>query len=616
MRFSPHLVAFAFVSFAALSVGAQNAPSFAPISLLPIDAPVDGYAVTGDGNRVYYTNAKGEVMLYDRKTQKTTRISEGGNIWDITVSRNGSAVAYTKLGESTKDEFNWVIPLDPATGFATGPQRRASMIPGDTPALSQDGRFLAFARDDSASQSLVVLPTLGGPERIFGSFRGGIGTIQWAPDGKTVFFSINPGRQNPNAESNIQRVSVDGGAPKVVVSTMMGWPGLSPDGSLIAFGDSSSTRAIVIADVNGRRLGTFAAPVGFRISRWLNGTTLLASRIEHPSRMHIYSLADGTSRVLVDSIDGTQWPMFSPRGDQVSFATSADGWRNLVITKRDGSSARAIPLERPYGHNLSWSPDGRWIVYSTNGLPTTAVAVEVATGKQIPLGTSPADIFVRWADETHVLLRIALENGAARTVSIREYDLTGGFKELFQIPTAAGYQIFPIDRRSALVSRGADKPRMIESLTGGPSVQLLSALPGSSGGVTFSASGDWVAVRRNPQSSDYTRFTILDFAKLDGSVQTSIDLPFSTAPGAAGFLPGDKQMIVSESPATSKKPSVYLVTIATREIKKLFTYSSSNDRYAQVAPSPDGKSIVYVNRDSLPAGYATLDVARFLRAKP
>ena len=80
MRSSHHLVAFALFSFAAVSVGAQSGPSFAPISLLPNDVSVDGYAVTGDGNRVYYSNAKGEVMLYDRRTLKRTRISEGGNI--------------------------------------------------------------------------------------------------------------------------------------------------------------------------------------------------------------------------------------------------------------------------------------------------------------------------------------------------------------------------------------------------------------------------------------------------------------------------------------------------------------------------------------------------------
>ena len=91
-------------------------------------------------------------------------------------------------------------------------------------------------------------------------------------------------------------------------------------------------------------------------------------------------------------------------------------------------------------------------------------------------------------------------------------------------------------------------------------------------------------------------------------------MPFIVSPGGAAFLPGDKQMIVSEYP-TSASAGVYLVTIATREIKKLFTVSTIKNTYAQVVLSPDGKNIVYVSRDSFPAAYATLDVSRLVSSK-
>src|SRR5690242_4633781 len=131
-----NLISLALVGAATVSASAQRtAPaSFTPVSLLPAGTSVDEYSMTADGNRVYYSSAKGEVFLFDRKTSKTTRIADGGDIWDVTVARNGSAVAFTKA--EGNDEYVWAVPLDPGTGGAKGPQRRVSMIQGDTPALS------------------------------------------------------------------------------------------------------------------------------------------------------------------------------------------------------------------------------------------------------------------------------------------------------------------------------------------------------------------------------------------------------------------------------------------------------------------------------------------------
>jgi DNA-binding beta-propeller fold protein YncE len=70
-----------------------NAPyPFQPLStFIAPSAVADEIATTGDGNRVYYSTTNGEVWLFDRKTAKSTRVAQVGELWDITVAANRSS---------------------------------------------------------------------------------------------------------------------------------------------------------------------------------------------------------------------------------------------------------------------------------------------------------------------------------------------------------------------------------------------------------------------------------------------------------------------------------------------------------------------------------------------
>ena len=601
----------------AVVVAAQRPGSFTPLSLLPADASVSEFAVTGDGNRVYYSTAKGEVMLYDRKASKTTRISDGGDIWDITVARDGSQIAFTKNGEN-KDEYIWTIPLDATTGLPTGPQRRASMMPGDTPALSHNGRMLAFARDDSAGQSLVVLPALGGPERVLASFPVGIGQINWTPDSKSLYFKIGAGDASDGG--TMRRISVNGGTSKVLSSAAAGAPGLSNDGSNLVFLDTGVTRGFSVTDTNGHRVATIVPPPLFEPVGWIGNSTLLFSHARSVWRQHVFDLATRTDRVLTDTMERTVWPSWSLNGKQVAFARFLGAQATqLIVMTPNGASGRAIPLRQRLGHGSLWSPDGRWILYFSGGLPSTAVAVEVATGKQVPLATSDRDIHARWmSDSRHVLMVIHAPGAAERSLSLREVDLAGTSRTLLEIPGKPGFNIFPVDDSSAIVRRGADRPTMLESISGKrPAVQLLPPLPGFFAVPMLSPDHQWAAFRRNAQSDDNTKLTVIDVVKMDGTARTTITPSFVVAAGTTvEFLPGEKQLMVVESPQTAKQPGVYMATIATGEMKRLFSINRTGNRYIQVSLSPDRKSILYTNADSMPAAYSTFDVSSFLKPNP
>ena len=160
---------------------------------LPANVRADEIVANAGAQRLYYTvetdKVIGEIWRYDRATKESSRLVSGA-LWDLTIAPNGSALAYSKESENGDAEYVWTIPLDPRTGLAAGPERRVSTVPGDTPAFSPDGKWIAFGRSDSLGQSLAVVPLSGGPARILATISGNdIGSINWTPDSKALYFS-------------------------------------------------------------------------------------------------------------------------------------------------------------------------------------------------------------------------------------------------------------------------------------------------------------------------------------------------------------------------------------------------------------------------------------------
>lgn len=161
---SPVLAATAFVVIACAALSAQTAvPGQELRNVFPVEARVRDFALTADGRRTYYTTTCGDLWLYDRDRARNTRILSG-TLWDLSLSPRRDAIAYTKAGETRREQYVWAPPLDSVTGLAAGRERRLSSNAGDVPSISPDGQRVAFARDDTTGvgRSVVVVP-IGGP---------------------------------------------------------------------------------------------------------------------------------------------------------------------------------------------------------------------------------------------------------------------------------------------------------------------------------------------------------------------------------------------------------------------------------------------------------------------
>ena len=283
----------ASVAVGIASLVSSIAPAQSPVELrgaLPPEQGVVEQVVSVEtGVRTYFISQSGGLVVYDHVSRATTRLAE--HAWDATVSAKRDLVVYVKGDEGRGDHFIYVLPLDRKTGLASGPEKRVSSSSGDAPAISPDGKSIAFARDDTTGvgQSLLVVPTTGGKERVIvGGMPSSIRAITWTPDGQSIVFGVNapvpcvpewsclPLGEERRVYGSIRRVAAKGGEVTVIVPRALGvFPGLSPDGTAIVYNAVGGVRRWVIANLDGTERSALSLSLTQTVQGWSGGATLI-----------------------------------------------------------------------------------------------------------------------------------------------------------------------------------------------------------------------------------------------------------------------------------------------------------------------------------------------------
>jgi len=201
------------------------------------------------------------------------------------------------------------------------------------PTLSPDGKNVVYVRDTNARKALYLL-------RI-----GGRNPVALAPDSTSD--DVQPAF-SPDGERIAFRSERDGGGIFVMGSTGesvkrvtdAGYnPAWSPDGREIAL---SAGSFYFPTDRGGRGQGLWVADVG-----------------------------TGRRRDVLKGGDGMQ-PSWSPHGDRIAYwgLRGSTGQRDLWTVAADGSEANTSGVEVTHDTALdwspSWSPDGRFLYFSSN----------------------------------------------------------------------------------------------------------------------------------------------------------------------------------------------------------------------------------------------------------
>jgi len=225
----------------------------------------DGRFLLATGRDV--STGRGGLYRIDVQSGEVAAIVQGSNrgtrphgVW----SADGKAISYShRPAESQTPITTAIRRRDVETGQETEIYRSATSDAGpNNLALSPDGRWLAFGlgRSYVSSSVLMVMPAAGGEPRelmrlpraedrfasSFTSFSG----LEWARDGRHLLFTKTQGGVGSAFESELWRISVEGGEPhKVGLTTQRrGTLAMHPDGRQIAFTAGETKREVWVME--------------------------------------------------------------------------------------------------------------------------------------------------------------------------------------------------------------------------------------------------------------------------------------------------------------------------------------------------------------------------------
>ena len=255
------------------------------------------------------------------------------------------------------------------------------------PAISPDGRRVAFIRV-SAAGGIFLVPVAGGePTRVTREHNPFCERLAWTANGRELVFSTAGGA--PESSSSLWRVSASGGTPQPVFvgGDNAANPVISSRGNRLAYEQRSQ-------NINIWQIGL---PGANQPSR--SATKLIASsRVEacpqlSPDGTRIVFCSDrtgsseiwvcdtaGSNLVQLTSSGGPQvgTPRWSPDGRRIAF----DGDWGIHVIGVDGGPSRRVASDTPAGVVPSWSRDGRWIYFASNRTGRLEVWKVPATGGQ------------------------------------------------------------------------------------------------------------------------------------------------------------------------------------------------------------------------------------------
>jgi eukaryotic-like serine/threonine-protein kinase len=296
----------------------------------------------------------------------------------------------------------------------------------ESPAISPDGKAVAFSFGETAPQIWVRLLASGPPLQITRDESSHF-FPRWAPDSASlIYFSPSP---NPDEQGTISEIPALGGAPRRLASAISGGD-LSHDGKhLVYFRLSEGQVELVVTDRDGsnlRRLARLAADYGYWYARWSPDDRLVGyqrGRIFSYDVFAVPSSGGEPQRLTRDYkiLRGFSWladnsgiVYSSSRGTSVLYLPTM----NLWSVKLDGSGARQLT----FGEASYVDPD----LDSKGRLPASRIQMDFNVWR-FPVSGSPIENVRGAVQVTH------------QTAHVQTPSLSPGDRELAYLSDSGGH---------------------------------------------------------------------------------------------------------------------------------------------------------------------------------
>ncbi len=525
---------------------------------------------------------------------------------DPDFSPDGEQVVFSWDGENQDSRDIYVKRLESDT-----PVRLTSHAASDrSPAWSPDGRWIAFQRREDGQGSVLLIPSIGGPERKltdldsaaeFGSKMAWLpdSTGLIVPDGRplSIFVvSIETGERrelvaapdvrflrhnvvlSPDGQtlaftggefSNRRMQLLDLGADfePIAPPRMMGSAGLgrtsplawSPDGSSLIVGTvrglTGELGRVSIADPDRIQPLAFAGPGSYWAAVSARANRLVFGRNHRDWNLGVLRKSAAEPELweigsFPSSTRLESGPQFSPDGKQLVFESDRSGNLGIWISQADGSGAKELWVVDGVASGMPrWSPDGRRVAFDTTaGGNFNIQVISSSGGSPLPVtDDSTKEQIPSWSVDGNWVYFSSNRSGRPEIFRI---SATGGEPE--QITEGGGVIPFesPDGRFVYFLERGlnsAGSSPLWKVPTGGGEKSLVLERVWARN-YALSRRGVYFIEPPSEQSEPYA-FKLLDSAS--GDIQTLAMLPPGVVPGHSLTVSPDEQTIVYTYTAAS-----------------------------------------------------------------
>jgi Tol biopolymer transport system component len=319
------------------------------------------------------------------------------------------------------------------------------------PKYSPDGRQLALARlgiaADVTDADIYVVGAEGGEPRRLTHDRQFVGDLDWARDGRHVFFF-----SNRSEAVRLWRAPVSGEGPSLA------WPGGDPfsrDGFAEALMDVSHA---------------------FRFSTARSVSRMSLTKRHYDTNIYRYDPHAPDDRQpstpFIGSSQTDESPQVSPDGKRIAFSSSRSGRQQLWLCASDGSACGVLATT-PHGGTPRWSPDGRFVAFdawSEKDAHADIFIVEVDTLAVQRVTSSEADDVVpSWSRDGQ---KLYFSSNRTRTWQVYNVPARGG--EPRQLTHEGGFAAFETPDAKAVLYTRFNAPGLFQvQVEGGSEKRLL-----------------------------------------------------------------------------------------------------------------------------------------------